>query len=260
MTEKTFAELKDTARKVRRLTLKAIFDAKSGHPSGSLSCIDILTYLYSKVLTSGDKFILSKGHACPAWYATLAKMGEIPEEELSTLRKLDSRLQGHPSPQLPQVVTPTGSLGQGFAVACGIALGYKHLKSPSKVYVLLGDGELQEGIVWESARIAGVAALGNLNAIIDYNGFSSDDRVLGLEPLADKWRAFGWHVLQVDGHNFGELEYTFNVFKKGSIKPQVIIARTVKGKGISYMEGRPEWHGSLVLSRKELNTALAELN
>ena len=251
-------ELKDTARKIRRLTLKAIFEAKSGHPGGSLSCVDILTCLYSKILTSGDRFILSKGHACPAWYATLAEMGEIPEA--LTLRKLGSQLQGHPSPQLPQVVTPTGSLGQGFSVGVGIALGFKHIKSPSKVYVLLGDGELQEGMIWESASIAAVYALGNLCAIIDYNGFSSDDRVLGLEPLADKWKAFGWHVLQVDGHDLEHLEYALDVFRKGSIKPQIIIARTKKGKGVSFMEGRPEWHGSLVLSKKELNEALAELN
>ncbi len=253
MSEETYAELKDRARKTRRLTLRAIFDAKSGHPGGSLSCVDILTYLYSKVLVSGDKFILSKGHACPAWYAVL-------EEDVGTLRKLGSRLQGHPSPQLSKVVTPTGSLGQGFSVGVGIALGFKHIKTTSKVYVLLGDGELQEGIIWESASLASVEALGNLNAIIDYNGFSSDDRVLGLEPLAEKWRAFGWHVLQVNGHDFGELGYALDVFRKGSIKPQAIIARTVKGKGVSYMEGRPEWHGSLVLSRKELNEALAELN
>lgn len=253
-------ELKDKARKVRRLTLKAIFEAKSGHPGGSLSSVDILTYLYSKVLTSGDKFILSKGHACPAWYATLAEMGLIPEEELSTLRKLDSRLQGHPSPQLSQVVTPTGSLGQGFSVGVGVALGFKYLKSPSKVYVLLGDGELQEGIVWESAMIASSYALGSLCVIIDYNGLSSDDRVLGLEPLAERWRSFGWHVLQVSGHDFGGIGYALDVFKKGSIKPQVIIARTTKGKGVSFMENKPEWHGSLVLSKKELNEALAELN
>jgi len=251
-------ELKGTARKIRRLTLKAVFEAKSGHPGGSLSCIDILTYLYSKVLTSGDKFILSKGHACPAWYATLAEMGELPEA--LTLRKLGSQLQGHPSPQLHQVVTPTGSLGQGFSVAVGIALGYKHIKTTSKVYVLLGDGELQEGMIWESASVASVNALGNLCAVVDYNGFSSDDRVLGLEPLAEKFRAFGWHVLQVDGHDFGELGYALDVFRKGSIKPQVIIAYTTKGKGVSFMENRPEWHGSLVLSKKELDEGLAELN
>lgn len=249
-------ELKDTARKIRRLTLKAIFEAKSGHPGGSLSCVDILTYLYSKVLMSGDKFILSKGHACPAWYAVL---GEIPEEELLTLRKLDSRLQGHPSPQLPQVVTPTGSLGQGFSVGVGVALGFKRIKTNSKVYVLLGDGELQEGLVWESMRIASVAALGNLAMFIDYNGFGSDDRVLGLEPLHDKLTAFGFYVLHINGHDFGELGYATDVFKQGCIKPLAVICRTTKGKGISFMENKPEWHGSLVLSRKELNEALAEL-
>ena len=259
MTKEIFIELKDRAKRIRRLTLKAIFDAKSGHPGGSLSSVDILTYLYSKVLTSGDKFILSKGHACPAWYATLAETGKLPEEELSTLRKLGSRLQGHPSPQLPQVVTPTGSLGQGFSVGVGMALGYKHIKTVNKVYVLLGDGELQEGLVWESAMIASSYALGSLCVLIDYNGLSSDDRVLGLEPLHDKLTAFGFYVLHINGHDFGELGYAMDIFKQGCIKPLAVICRTTKGKGVSFMENKPEWHGSLVLSEEELNVALAEL-
>lgn len=265
--------LDDTARNMRMDILKMIGRAKSGHPGGSLSCIDILTALYmGGVLdhdsgdpgrASRDRFVLSKGHAAPALYATLAYCGYFPKEELMTLRELGSRLQGHPdSNLLPGIEVGTGSLGQGLSIACGMACGLRLSSESSSVFALLGDGECQEGQVWEAAMFAAHNKLDNLIAIVDANGLQIDGKtqdVCNPEDLKAKFAAFGWNTREVDGHDIASLIEVLSQ-AKGSHdgKPQLVYARTVKGKGVSFMENVAGWHGKAP-DEEQLKIALDEL-
>lgn len=264
--------LEEQAREVRRLALAAIYAAGSGHPGGALSCVELLVYLFSEVidpkrLAAGDpdrdRVVLSKGHAVPALYAVAALHGLLASEDLFGLRRLDSPLQGHPDVRwTPWVEASTGSLGQGFSAALGMALALRHRAAPARVYAILGDGELQEGQVWETAAVAAHHGLDRLVAIVDYNKLQSDDRnanICGLEPLAARWRSFGWHAREVDGHNFGAIRGAVERAHARKGQPTVVIAHTVKGKGVSYMEDEPPWHGSVTLRREEFWTALADL-
>ena len=235
-------------------------EARSGHPGGSLSCIDLITALWFDEMRGvstvqlpedRDHFVLSKGHAVPALYAVLAKKGFIPKQELMTLRKMGSRLQGHPDRvRLPIVEASTGSLGQGLSVAAGMAMSYKLDKKSSRVYCILGDGEIQEGQIWEAALSAPKFQLSNLCVILDNNGGQIDgptDQVMSLKPIAEKWRAFGWHVIEINGHDFSQILTAYrearSLQESGNTKPVFILANTVKGKGVSFMEGKIEWHG-----------------
>jgi transketolase len=260
------------ARTIRRLAIASLYHAGSGHPGGALSASDLLAYLYAVELNLSpgksddperDRFILSKGHACAALYATWAALGFIDQDLLFRLRKLGSPLQGHPHVgAMPLAETSTGSLGQGFSVAIGMALGLRHKISAARVYVMLGDGELQEGEVWEGAMCAGHYGLSNLCAIVDYNKLQSDDfneEILGLEPLADKWRAFRWRVVEIDGHDTDEISQAFSEARREILRPTVIIAHTVKGKGVGFMENVPAWHGSVKLSESDCVRALQAL-
>jgi transketolase len=257
---------------IRINSLVSIYKAKSGHPGGVLSSIDIIAYLFHKEMNYNpkdfssqkrDRFILSKGHCAPALYAVAAEVGIIKKSRLNGLRKLNHELQGHTHRgSTPWVESSTGSLGQGFSFAIGEAKGLKIQNFDNRVYVMLGDGELQEGEVWEGAMFAGYHRLDNLCAVIDYNKMQSDDlneNIIGLEPLAEKWKSFNWHVVEIDGHNFDETEKAFNAARRTKERPTVIIAHTIKGKGVSYMEGSPAWHGSLKLSTEDLTQALLEL-
>ena len=257
---------------IRRNSLISIYHAESGHPGGVLSSIDLIAYLYMEEMRydkkdfsikERDRFILSKGHCAPALYAVAAEAGIIEKSRFNGLRKLNHELQGHTHRgTTPWVEASTGSLGHGFSFAIGEAQGLKLQKINNRVYVMLGDGELQEGEVWEGVMFASHHKLDNLCAIIDYNKMQSDDlneNIIGLEPLADKWKSFGWHVLEIDGHNFNEIGKAFDEAKTKRDQPTVIIAHTIKGKGVSYMEGSPAWHGSLKLSDEDLTHALLEL-
>ncbi len=273
MNSQSFAEL---AREFRVWIIEMLTEAKSGHPGGSLSAIDLLTVLWfgemrgadspTALKPDRDRFVLSKGHGVPALYAILAKKGFIPVEELQTLRKTGSRLQGHPDRvRLPIVEASTGSLGQGLSVAQGMALGARMDGSPARIYCLLGDGEIQEGQIWEAAMSASKFKLSNLCAILDCNGGQIDgptQEVMPLEPLADKWRSFGWHVIEINGHDFDQIQKAYGEFKRlhesGAQKPVFILARTVKGKGVSFMEGKIEWHG-VVPKAEEAQRAIAEI-
>jgi len=261
----------DTNR-IRRNSLISIYKAESGHPGGVLSSIEVLGYLFMHEMntdfddltnTERDRFILSKGHCAPALYAVAVEAGIIKESRLTGLRKLNHELQGHTHRgATPWVEASTGSLGQGFSFAVGEAKGLKMQKIDNRVYVVLGDGELQEGEIWEGVMFAGHHQLDNLCAIIDYNKMQSDDlneNIMGLEPLADKWKSFNWHIIEIDGHNNEDIEKAFNKARDTKNKPTVIIAHTIKGKGVSYMEGSPAWHGSLKLSDEDLTQALLEL-
>ena len=265
-------DMVNLAARIRRLSIVSLYHAGSGHPGGSLSASDILAYLYGVEMNlwpndpthpDRDRFILSKGHACPALYATWAAVGLIEPALLKTLRHLGSKLQGHPHVRdMPLAETSTGSLGQGFSVAIGMAMGLRRRKSPARIYALLGDGELQEGEVWEGAMCAAHHALANLCAIIDYNKMQSDatnDVIMGIEPLADKWRAFGWRVIEIDGHDLEEMSQAFSEARLERLRPTVIIAHTIKGKGVSYMEKIPAWHGSVKLSLDDCTRALTDL-
>ncbi|WP_341327683.1 transketolase [Methylotuvimicrobium sp. KM2] len=258
-------ELSIKANQIRRDALFSIYHAGSGHPGGALSCADLLAYLFFAEggKTKQDRFILSKGHSCPILYAVLAEAGWIPKSSLISLRKLGSPLQGHPHVSvMPAVEASTGSLGQGFSIAIGMAMGLRQQNDPSRVYVMLGDGELQEGEVWEGAMCAAQFELDKLCAIVDYNKIQSDDfndNIIGLEPLRAKWEAFGWLVVEIDGHDFEQIDAAFITAKSSSCKPVVIIAHTVKGQGVSYMAGVPAWHGSVKLRAEELQQALRDL-
>jgi len=253
----------------RRTLIASIYHAGSGHPGGALSCADILGTLLGAASNGDffqpkkDRFVLSKGHAAPALYAIGAELGWISMAEIPRLRKLGSPLQGHPHVvTIPWVESSTGSLGQGFSVAIGMAMGFRHQDDLSRVYVMLGDGELQEGEIWEGAMCAAHYKLDNLCAIIDYNKLQSDDyneNIMGLEPLRAKWEAFNWSVLEIDGHNFEQIERAFVTAKEFKDRPTVIIAHTIKGKGVSFMEGVPAWHGSVKLRPEELEQALLDL-
>lgn len=267
----TLHELKEISRKIRIDILKMLHKAKSGHTGGSLSAVEILVSLYYVVMRhrpddpmweDRDRFVLSKGHAAPALYAVLASCGYFPREELNTLRQLGSRLQGHPKANsLPGIEVSTGSLGQGLSIANGIALGLRLSKKDSRVYVLLGDGEIQEGMVWEAAMSASHYSIDNLCAIVDNNGFQIDGAVhsvMNIYPIGEKFSAFGWQVFEVNGHDFVELLDAFNEARHVKGRPSIIIAKTVKGKGVSFMEGKYEYHG-VAPTDDELVRALKEL-
>ena len=264
-------ELEKMAKQLRRDVITMIATAGSGHPGGSLSAADIVTALYFKVMRHDpknpqwldrDRFVLSKGHAAPILYAALAESGYFPLEELSTLRKLDSRLQGHTDRTLtPGVEMSAGSLGQGLSYGIGIALAGRLDKRDYQVYVLLGDGECDEGQVWEAAMFAPHHGVDNLTAIVDHNDLQLSGRVcdiMGLEPLVDKWRAFNWHVLEINGHDMGEILKALKKAREIKGKPTVIIAHTVKGKGVSFMEGNVDFHGKAPTAQ-EAEIALKEL-
>ncbi|MCL1090786.1 transketolase [Shewanella profunda] len=258
------------AQKVRKNIIWSIYHAKSGHPGGSLSCSDIMTILFHKVMSaprtknrlSEDSFILSKGHAAPTLYAAAATKGLLTTAELKTLRSINSPLQGHPDVKhLPWVDVSTGSLGQGFSVAVGIAKGLQLKNSSNRVFTLLGDGELQEGQVWEAAMFSGHHGLSQLTAIVDYNKLQSDasnSEICNLEPLMDKWQSFGWQVINIDGHDHQQLLAAL-LADNASSQPKVLIAHTIKGKGIDFMENMPLWHGSVTLSEQQYIDAMTSL-
>ena len=257
MNAQTKLELQKQATNVRIGIIKGIHAAKAGHPGGSLSCTDILTYLYFKEMNidpknpkmeSRDRFVLSKGHAAPALYSVLAHRGFFPAQELITLRKYDSRLQGHPDMKnIPGVDMSSGSLGQGISAAAGMALSSKHFESGFRVYTVLGDGEIEEGQVWEAAMFAANKKLDNLVAFVDCNNLQIDgscEEVNSPYPVDKKFDAFGWNVINIDGHDFDQIEAALNEAKQVKGKPTAIIAKTVKGKGVSFMENAVNWHGS----------------
>jgi len=265
------SELKEMARKIRVDVIKMTNAAGSGHPGGSLSAAEIFSVLYFNIMNhrpeepeweDRDVFVLSKGHVCPGLYSAMARSGYFPIEELMTLRKLDSRLQGHPHLcALPGLEASTGSLGQGLSIAIGCALGIKLNKKNSRVYCLMGDGEQEEGQIWEAAMSAAHYKVDNLCGIVDRNrlqidGFCKD--VMNYEPLEDKWKAFGWHVITVDGHDIPALIKAFEEAKTIKEKPTVIIADTIKGKGVSFMENVAVWHGQAP-NNEEMKKALNDL-
>ena len=264
-------EMEALARRIRRHIVTMIGKAGSGHPGGSLSAVEIVSSLYFRVLrhkpkdpqwTDRDRFILSKGHAAPLLYTVLAECGYFPVAELATLRQLDSRLQGHTDRNLtPGVEMSAGALGQGLSFAIGVALAGRLNAQSYRVYVLLGDGECNEGQIWEAAMAAAHFKVDNLTAIVDRNRLQLDGwccDVMNSEPFAQKWRAFGWQVIEVDGHDFTQLGRAFSRAKKIKGKPTVIIAHTVKGKGVSFMENNPDFHGKAP-SAEEVEIALKEL-
>lgn len=264
--------LKDRARRMRIDILKALSGCGSGHTGGSLSAADMVAALYFYKMKydpkkpdwkERDNFILSKGHAAPLLYTVLAHAGFFEPAELCTLRRLGSRLQGHPdSKHLPGVEISTGSLGQGLSVANGLALAHRLDKAPNRVYAVLGDGELQEGQVWEAAMTAAHYKLDNLCALIDNNGLQIDGpvaKVMGVEPITDKWRSFGWEVFDIDGHDMGQIVAALDKADSVKGKPTAIVCRTVKGKGSKVFEGKVEFHGAAP-SADELATALKELD
>ena len=266
----TTEELVVQARQIRRLIIQMLACAGSGHPGGSLSATDLITALYFNVLRFNpgdpqwpdrDRFHMSKGHCCPLWYAVLAQSGYFPKEKLFTLRKLGSMLQGHPDRKTPGIESASGSLGQGLSIALGMSLAARVDNKDYRVYVLLGDGEVQEGNVWEAAMACGHFACSNICAILDSNGCQIDGRcedIMGLEPLAAKWQAFGWQVIEIDGHNMQQILAAYAQAKTIKDKPSIIIARTVKGKGVSFMEGVVGFHGRAP-TQEEARKALEEL-
>ena len=271
-------ELMKIACKIRLGVIEGTFHAKSGHPGGSLSIADLLAYLYWKEMKvdpenpkdpARDRLVLSKGHTAPAFYAALAHKGYFPVEELKTLRHIGSFLQGHPDMKhTPGVDMSSGSLGQGISAACGMALAGKMDNADYRVYAILGDGEIDEGQVWEAAMFAAHYKLDNLCAIVDNNGLQIDgpvDKVMSPYPITDKFAAFGWHVITIDAHDFDQIEAAFNEARTVKGKPTVIIQTSVKGKGVSFMENQVSWHGAAPnaeqyeIAMGELNAALAAL-
>ncbi|MGO0907291.1 transketolase [Clostridioides difficile] len=263
--------LNEIARIIRIGIVSMIHRAKSGHPGGSLSVVEILTALYfdemnvdssNPKMEDRDRFVLSKGHAAPALYATLAEKGYFDKEELNGLRKIGRMLQGHPDMKgTPGVEISTGSLGQGFSAACGMAMASKLDNAPWNVYTLLGDGEVQEGIVWEAAMSAAHYKLDNLIAFLDNNGLQIDgniESVMNLGSIVDKFKAFGWNVIEIDGHDFDQIFAALDIAKSTVKKPTMIVAKTIKGKGISFMENQAGWHGTAP-NDAELEQALLEL-
>jgi len=263
--------LKEKANLLRQDIIEMISIAGSGHPGGSLSSADILACLYFNVLRHNpkdpewedrDRFVLSKGHVCPLLYSALARCGYFPLEELKTLRKINTHLQGHPDSQkTPGVEISTGSLGQGISTAVGMALAGKIDKKSYRVYVLIGDGEIEEGEVWEAAMSASHYKLNNLCAILDYNGLQIDGpikEVMNSEPIPEKWCSFGWHTIEIDGHDILEILNAFEEAEQIKDKPTIIIAHTIKGKGVSFMENVVEFHGKAP-TEQEAKIALNEL-
>ena len=272
-------ELRKIATNVRLGIIEEVYNAASGHPGGSLSIADILTYLYFEELNvdpqdpkmeNRDRFVLSKGHTSPALYATLAERGFFPKEDLKTFRKLGSYLQGHPDMKgVPGVDMSSGSLGLGISSACGMALSAKYNKKDYRVYTVIGDGESEEGQVWEAAMFAAHYKLDNLCAVLDFNGLQIDGpvaEVIGPAPFDKKFEAFGWNVIKIDAHDFEQIEKAFADAKLCKGKPTVIIASSTKGKGVSYMENKCEWHGAAPkqdlyeVAVKDLSDILASLN
>lgn len=270
MPEKLIKELKERARKLRIDIVKMVAKAGSGHPGGSLSEIDILLALYTQKLRidpkkpddpNRDRFILSKGHAAPGLYALLADLGFFPKKELNYFRKINHLLQGHVSKKVPGCEMSAGSLGQGFSFANGVAMAGKLDKKKYHVYLMIGDGEVQEGMVWEAAMTSVFHKLDNLTAILDKNKIQNDwfvKETMQIEPIEDKWRAFGWHVIRIDGHDFKQILNALNKAEKVKGKPTIIIADTIKGKGVSFMENNPKFHG-MAPTEEELKIALKEL-
>ena len=271
-------ELSITACKVRMGVIEGTHCAKSGHPGGSLSAADIMTYLYFSEMKidpnnpdkpDRDRFVLSKGHCAPALYAALAHRGFFPVEELKTLRKIGSRLQGHPDmKKIPGVDMSSGSLGQGISAACGMAKAAKLTGADYRVYAMLGDGEIQEGQVWEAAMFAAHYQLDNLCVLVDNNGLQIDGNikdVMSPYPIDQKFEAFGFHVINIDGHDFDQIEAAYKEARTVKGKPTAIIAKTVKGKGVSFMENQASWHGTAPndeqyeIAMKELGEQLAAL-
>ena len=263
--------LKEVARSVRVKILKMLTKAGSGHTGGSLSATDVAVAIYfskmdfhpdDPLYKNRDRFILSKGHAAPLLYAIMAEAGYFPVEVLDNLRQIESPLQGHPCcKSLPGVAVSTGSLGQGLSVANGMALGLRLDRSPARVYCILGDGEIQEGQVWEAAMTASHYKLDNLCAVVDNNGLQIDGYVrdvMNIEPVREKWLSFGWHAIEIDGHNMQEILNALDEAEETKGKPTVIIAHTVKGKGVSIFEGKAEYHG-VSPTEEELKKALKEL-
>ena len=265
-------ELKNIAKQIRKDIIEEIYSANSGHPGGSLSCTDILTVLYFNQMNidpkkpideSRDRFILSKGHAAPALYSTLANRGYFSKDKLKTLRHLGSDLQGHPDmKKIPGIDATTGSLGQGLSIANGIALSSKHRKDGIRVFCLLGDGELEEGQIWEAAMTSSKYKLDNLCVIIDNNNLQIDGEIEDVKnpyPITDKFESFGFNVIEADGNNIEELLNAFKKAKSLKNKPTAIVAKTIKGKGVSFMENQVGWHGKAP-NEEQYTQALSEIN
>lgn len=272
LSEQEINKLKELSLENRQNVVKMVYEANSGHIGGSLSACDIMTVLFHKCMKhavegkyspdyqSRDRFVLSKGHVSPVYYSVLSQVGFIPKSELMTFRKLGTRLQGHPSLLCPGVEVASGSLGQGLSIACGISMSLKLDKNPARVYVLLGDGEMQEGSVWEALMQASHRNLNNLTAIIDRNRLQIDgntESVMAIDNLPAKLKAFNWNVIEIDGHNLQEI-YGAIESSKVSDKPTVIVANTIKGKGVSFMENNAGWHGKAP-SREDYEKAMLEL-
>jgi len=268
---KNVEELQAVARSVRRHIVEMIGEAKSGHPGGSLSAVEIVVSLFYDIMRHDpsnpkwperDRFILSKGHAAPVLYSVMAQCGYVPEDQLNTLRRLGSIYQGHPDRRfIPSVEASTGSLGVGLSVGIGMAEAARLDKSPTRVYVMLGDGEIQEGQIWEAAMYASYHKVDNIVAIVDYNKIQLDGWVkdiMGIEPVADKWRAFGWNTVEVDGHDIPALQKAFADAAVCKGQPTVLVAHTIKGKGVSFMENNPKFHGNAP-TKEEVALALKEI-
>lgn len=265
-------KIEGLCKETRQNIIKMVHSAASGHIGGSLSSVELLTVLFHKCMKTApncqndpeyanrDRFVLSKGHVSPAYYSVLSQLGYFEKDELLTFRKFGTRLQGHPMLHCPGVEVATGSLGQGLSIACGIALGLKLDKNPANVFVLLGDGELQEGSIWEGFMNGAHNKLDNLVAIIDRNRLQIDgctENIKSLDNLADKLRAFNWDVIEIDGHDINAIYQAFECAKLNS-KPTVILANTIKGKGVSFMENNAGWHGKAT-NQEEFEKAMAEL-
>ena len=271
MTPEKKNQLKKTANNVRLSILEAVYSASSGHPGGSLSVADILTYLYFEEMNidpkdpknpDRDRFVLSKGHTAPGYYSVMAQRGYFPVEELTTFRHIDSYLQGHPDMKhTPGVDMSSGSLGQGMSVACGMALSAKISGKNYRVYSALGDGEIQEGQIWEAAMFAGHYHLDNLCIVVDNNNLQIDGRitdVMNPHPIDEKFKAFGFEVMVIDGHDFDQIEAAYKKAKETKGKPFAIIAKTIKGKGVSFMEDQASWHGTAP-NEEQYQAAVKEL-
>jgi transketolase len=270
-TTSNVAELAALCKSMRREVIEMITDAKSGHPGGSLSAVEVVVTLFMDVMRHDpanpkwkdrDHFILSKGHCCPILYAVMAECGYCPKDQLNTLRKLGSMYQGHPDVRfLPALEATTGSLGQGLSLGIGMALAARLDKSPSRTYVMLGDGEIQEGQIWEAAMFGGFHRVDNIVAIVDSNRIQLDGFVRDImdeSPLTEKWSSFNWHVIEVDGHDIAAIQKAFAEAAAMKEQPTVIIAHTVKGKGVSFMENNPKFHGTAPTVEEE-KRALAQL-
>ena len=258
----TIEELENKAKEIRRDIVDMVYHAGSGHPGGSLSCADIMTVLFhEKMNLDEDKFILSKGHCAPTYYSCLASIGKIPHEDLITFRKIDSYLEGHPSNKINGIDVSSGSLGQGLSVANGMALAKQLDGERGKIYCMLGDGELEEGQIWEAAMTANKYSLNNVVAFVDYNGLQIDGNVMdvkGVDNLKGKFEAFGWNVQEIDGHDMQAIIDAIDN-TNNSDKPNVIIAKTIKGKGVSFMENQVGWHGKAP-NEEEYKQAMEELS